>query len=174
MAGKTALYYGKSGRTQLGRFWLAVSDQGLVAVEWGKTREEFEAYLGKRFKRPIEEDQEKVEKASREIGDHLAGEGRNYSLPIDWNVLRPFQRLVLQATHAIPYGETCTYKEIAEKIGRPRAARAVGRAEATNPMPLVIPCHRVIGCDGRLHGYGMGEGLKTKEWLLKMEGALIA
>ena len=174
MAGKTALYYGKSGRTQLGRFWLAVSDQGLVTVEWGRTREEFEAYLGKRFKRPIEEDQDKVETASREIGDYLAGEGRNFGLPIDWNVLRPFQRLVLQATHAIPYGETCTYKEIAEKIGRPRAARAVGRAEATNPMPMVIPCHRVIGSDGKLHGYGMAEGLRTKEWLLKMEGALIA
>jgi methylated-DNA-[protein]-cysteine S-methyltransferase len=174
MAGKTALFYGKSGRTQLGRFWLAVSDQGLVAVEWGRTREEFEAYLTKRFKRPVEYAQEKVENASREIGDYLAGEGRNFSLPIDWNVLRPFQRLVLKATHAIPYGETCTYKQIAEKIGRPRAARAVGRAEATNPMPLVIPCHRVIGSDGKLHGYGMAEGLRTKEWLLKMEGALIA
>jgi methylated-DNA-[protein]-cysteine S-methyltransferase len=57
---------------------------------------------------------------------------------------------------------------------RPRAARAVGRANATNPMPIVIPCHRLIGRDGRLHGYGGGEGLKTKEWLLKMERAVIA
>ncbi len=82
-------------------------------------------------------------------------------------MLRPFQQAVLQATYEIPYGETRTYKEIAERIGRPRAARAVGRAEATNPMPLVLPCHRVIGVDGKLHGYGLGEGVKTKEWLVK-------
>ena len=98
----------------------------------------------------------------------------HFTLVIDWTVLRPFQQAVLQATYEIPYGETRTYKEIAERIGRPRAARAVGRAEATNPMPLVIPCHRVIGVDGKLHGYGLAEGVKTKEWLLKMEGAVIA
>jgi len=86
----------------------------------------------------------------------------------------PSSRAVLQATREIPYGETRTYKEIAERIGRPRAARAVGRAEATNPMPLVLPCHRVIGMDGKLHGYGLAEGVKTKEWLLQMEGAVIA
>jgi len=89
-------------------------------------------------------------------------------------VLRQFQQLVLHATFEIPYGETRTYKEIAGHIGRPRAARAVGRAEATNPMPLILPCHRVIGMDGKLHGYGMAEGLKTKAWLLKLEGAMIA
>jgi len=64
--------------------------------------------------------------------------------------------------------------KIAAEIHRPRAYRAVGRANATNPMPIVIPCHRLIGVDGKLHGYGGGEGLKTKEWLLKMEGAVIA
>jgi methylated-DNA-[protein]-cysteine S-methyltransferase len=89
-------------------------------------------------------------------------------------LLRPFQREVLQITFEIPYGETRTYSDIAHQMGRERAARAVGRAEATNPMPLVVPCHRVIGSDGKLHGYGGGEGLKTKEWLLKMEGAVIA
>ncbi len=89
---------------------------------------------------------------------------------IDWSVLTPFQQKVLQATLAIPYGQTRTYAEIAQQVGKPRAARAVGRAEATNPMPVVIPCHRVIGSDGKLHGYGAGEGLPTKAWLLELEG----
>ncbi len=80
----------------------------------------------------------------------------------------------MQAVYAIPYGETRTYAEIAAQIGRPKAYRAVGRANATNPMPLVIPCHRVIGTDGKLHGYGGGNGLPTKEWLLKMEGAILS
>jgi len=66
---------------------------------------------------------------------------------------------------------TVRHARIAEQIGRPRAYRAVGRANAANPMPLVVPCHRVIGMDGKLHGYGGGDGLKTKEWLLKLEGA---
>ena len=75
----------------------------------------------------------------------------------------------MQAVFSIPYGETRTYAEIAHQIGHAHAYRAVGRANATNPMPLVIPCHRVIGTDGKLHGYGGGDGLLTKEWLLKME-----
>jgi methylated-DNA-[protein]-cysteine S-methyltransferase len=81
---------------------------------------------------------------------------------------------VLKLVYAIPRGETRTYSEIAHQLRRPRAARAVGRANATNPMPIVIPCHRVIGTDGKLHGYGGGEGLKTKAWLLQLEGAVIA
>jgi methylated-DNA-[protein]-cysteine S-methyltransferase len=87
--------------------------------------------------------------------------------------LRPFQIQVLQIVFSIPYGGTRTYGEIAYDIGNPKAARAVGRANATNPMPLVIPCHRVIGSDGKLRGYGGGEGLATKEWLLQMEGAVL-
>ena len=63
-----------------------------------------------------------------------------------------------------------TYKEIASQLGNPKGARAVGGAEATNPMPLVIPCHRVLGSDGGLHGYGAGKGLETKAWLLELEG----
>jgi methylated-DNA-[protein]-cysteine S-methyltransferase len=88
--------------------------------------------------------------------------------------LRPFQQEALKVVYAIPYGEIRTYADVAAQIARPHAYRAVGRANATNPMPLVIPCHRVIGKDGKLHGYGGGDGLPTKEWLLKMEGAVIA
>ena len=89
---------------------------------------------------------------------------------MDWSALgSDFQRSALRAVAAIPYGETRTYGEIAAQIGRPQAPRAVGRANATNPMPLVIPCHRVIGTDGKLHGYGGRGGLKTKQWLLDLE-----
>jgi methylated-DNA-[protein]-cysteine S-methyltransferase len=174
MEKKAALYIGQTGQTILGKFWLAASDLGLAAVEWGLTQTEFEAYLSRRFKRAVELAPLFVGEAETQILEYLAGERRVFSLAIDWSVLRPFQQAVLRATCAIPYGETRTYKEIAEQIGRPRAARAVGRAEATNPMPLVLPCHRVIGRDGKLHGYGMAEGLKTKAWLLKMEGAMFA
>jgi methylated-DNA-[protein]-cysteine S-methyltransferase len=122
----------------------------------------------------VEHDPDKVRDPSRELSEYLTGRRHQFTISIDWSVMWPFQQAALQATFTIPYGETRTYGELATQIGRPRAASAVGRAEATNPMPLVIPCHRVIGADGKLHGYGGGEGLPTKEWLLKMEGAVIA
>ena len=174
MASKSFLYIGETGETPIGKLWLAVSDLGLVAIEWGLTQAEFEATLSRRFKRTVEFVPERVREAAGQLSAYLTGKQRAFTLVIDWTVLRPFQQSVLKATYEIPYGETRTYKEIAEHIGRPHAARAVGRAEATNPMPLVLPCHRVIGVDGKLHGYGMAEGLKTKEWLLKMEGAVMA
>ena len=171
---KPLLFYGQTGETILGKLWLALSEHGLVAIESKMTRAEFEAYLCKRFKKPIHYAPRRLRETASQVKEYLSGERWIFTLPIDWTVMRPFQRSVLQATYEIPYGETRTYKEIAEHIGRPRAARAVGRAEATNPMPLVLPCHRVIGVDGKLHGYGMAEGIKTKEWLLKLEGALMA
>ena len=173
MQAKSGLYIGETVETPIGKLWLAVSDLGLVAVECGLTQAEFEAYLVKRFKRSVQSDTARVREASGQIEEYLSSFLRIFTVEIDWTVLRPFQQAVLQATCEIPYSETRTYKEIAGRIGRPRAARAVGRAEATNPMPLVIPCHRVIGVDGKLHGYGLAEGVKTKEWLLTMEGALI-
>jgi O-6-methylguanine DNA methyltransferase len=173
MATKPCLYYGQTGETILGKLWLAVSEHGLVAIESNMARADFEAYLCKRFKQTVQYAPKRLQEASFQIKEYLSGERWTFTLLIDWTVMRPFQRSVLQATYEIPYGETRTYKEIAEHIGHPGAARAVGRAEATNPMPLVLPCHRVIGTDGKLHGYGMAEGIKTKEWLLKMEGALM-
>jgi len=168
------LYTGELKGTPIGDLWLAVSDLGLAAVEWGKSKADFESYLVKRFKRSVEFKPKMVTQAARELREYLKGKRRAFTLLIDWTLLRPFQQSVLRVTYAIPYGETRTYKEIGEHIGKLHAARAVGRAEATNPMPLVIPCHRVIGMDGKLHGYGMAEGIKTKEWLLKLEGAIFA
>ena len=168
------LYIAPLAGTPLGDLWLAVSDDGLAALAWGAEQSEFEAWLYKRFKRPVQPDARRCAEAAAQLRAYLDGKRRDFDLPIDWALLRPFQRAVLQATFAIPYGETRTYSDLARAIGRPNAARAVGRAEATNPLPLVIPCHRVIGADGGLHGYGGGDGLPTKEWLLRLENAVLA
>jgi O-6-methylguanine DNA methyltransferase len=168
------LYTGILQNSPLGDLWVAVSDQGLAAIEWSRDESDFGAFLAKRYKRPVQHHPEKVAPALRQLDEYLRGARKAFDLPIDWALLRPFQRNVLELVLAIPYGQTRTYGDIASEIGNPRAARAVGRANATNPMPLVIPCHRVIGADGKLHGYGGGQGLPTKEWLLQMEGAVLA
>ncbi|PWB69964.1 MAG: hypothetical protein C3F07_18000 [Anaerolineales bacterium] len=167
------IYTGELNRTPLGDLRLAASDFGLVAVEWAESQPEFDAFLA-RLKRSLQPDERRIKPYARELMEYLNGKRTAFTIPIDWTIFRPFQRETLQAIFRIPYGETRTYAEIAAQINRPHAYRAVGRANATNPMPLVIPCHRVIGTDGKLHGYGGGEGLPTKEWLLKMEGAVMA
>ena len=168
------LYTGLLRDSPLGDLWIAVSKNGLAAIEWSQDESDFGTYLTKRFKRPSQPDFARVAPALQQVDEYLRGERKAFDLPIGWSLLRPFQRQVLKIVFAIPYGQTRTYGEIAYEIGNPRAARAVGRANATNPMPLVIPCHRVIGADGKLTGYGGGEGLPTKEWLLKLEGAVMA
>lgn len=167
------LYTGLLQESSLGDLWIAVSEQGLAAIEWSQDEADFGAYLAKRFKRPAQPDFEKAAPALLQLDEYLRGTRKAFDLPVDWSLLRPFQRQVLGIVSAIPYGGIRTYGEIAHEIGNPKSARAVGRANATNPMPLVIPCHRVIGADGKLHGYGGGEGLPTKEWLLKLEGAVL-
>ena len=99
-----------------------------------------------------------------------SGRYDNLAVHVDWNMGPSFRREVLEETRRIPSGETRTYGWLAERVGRPRAARAVGRVMATNPLPLVVPCHRVVGSNGSLTGYG--GGLRMKETLLRAEGAL--
>ena len=112
----------------------------------------------------------------RRLGALAQGQPLDLTADIDWDGLSQpaagsmsgFRRAVLEETLRIPAGRTRTYGWLAAKVGRPRAARAVGRVMATNPLPLVIPCHRVVGSDGSLHGYG--GGLPMKAALLRMEG----
>jgi methylated-DNA-[protein]-cysteine S-methyltransferase len=166
------VYLGELNHTVLGDLRFAVSDLGLVAIEWAKSQRRLDAYL-LRLKAGVISNAKITKPYGREIGEYLKGKRREFTFPVDWSTLKPFQRRAMQAVFAIPYGETRTYADIAAQIGKPHAYRAVGRANATNPMPLVIPCHRLIGTDGKLHGYGGGDGIPTKEWLLKMEGAVI-
>jgi methylated-DNA-[protein]-cysteine S-methyltransferase len=167
------IYTGELNGTRLGDFRLAASDFGLVAVEWADSQPALDSYLA-RLERPIVPNERRIKPYAKELAEYISGKRQTFTIPIDWTLFTQFQREALQAVYRIPYGETRTYAEIAKEINRPLAWRAVGAANAMNPMPMVIPCHRVIGMDGKLHGYGGGQGLKTKEWLLQMEGAVMA
>jgi methylated-DNA-[protein]-cysteine S-methyltransferase len=109
-------------------------------------------------------------RAKREILEYLAGRRRTFTVPTDPTDLPPFQAKVLRATRQIAWGRTMTYAQLAAAVGRPRGARAVGQAMARNPLPLVIPCHRVTSREG-LGGYG--GGLEMKRRLLALEGSLV-
>ncbi len=110
-----------------------------------------------------------LREAARQIDQYLAGERRAFSLPYALTGT-PFQREVWEALASIPYGETITYAELARRLGRPKAVRAVGRACGQNPLSLILPCHRVMGARGRLTGYA--GGVEIKERLLQLEGVL--
>jgi methylated-DNA-[protein]-cysteine S-methyltransferase len=167
------IYIGELNETPVGDLRLAASDFGLLAIEWADAQPELDIFL-KRLNRPIQPNDRILTPYIKQLREYLDKKRRTFTIPIDWTIFTSFQRDALQAIYRIPYGETRTYIDIAREINRPNAYRAVGAANAMNPMPLVIPCHRVIGADGKLHGYGGGQGLPTKEWLLKMEGAFIA
>lgn len=109
-----------------------------------------------------------VKRTVLELNEYFEGERKAFTFAIDWCNLTDFQRRVLQKTSAIPYGKVLTYGAIAQQLDQPQAACAVGRALAANPLPVVVPCHRVIGSDHNLHGY-LG-GLERKTFLLRLEG----
>lgn len=162
--------------TPIGPIWVALSPGGLAAIEIGDSEKKFRQSLAARYgaragKNPAlaEGDVEKTRLVLAQIEAYLRGERVRFELEIDWSRISAFQQKALRAVYEIPYGQTRTYGQIAAQIGAPQASRAVGRANATNPIPLVIPCHRVIGADGQLRGYGSGEGVKTKAWLLSLE-----
>jgi methylated-DNA-[protein]-cysteine S-methyltransferase len=113
------------------------------------------------------EETELLRNAARQLREYLAGKRRIFELPLAPEGT-PFQRSVWDGLLAIPYGETRSYGEIARSVGNPRACRAVGMANNRNPIPVFIPCHRVVGSDGSLVGYG--GGLDIKERLLRLEG----
>ncbi len=138
---------------------LVSSDSGLRAIDF----EPFRAIDGE----PADSAPITVE-AARQLRAYFAGDLRRFELPLDLRGT-PFQLRVWEALLDIPYGETRSYLQIAQAIGSPLAVRAVGAANGTNPIPIVVPCHRVIGSSGKLVGYG--GGLPLKKRLLELEGA---
>lgn len=155
--------------TDLGWIGLVLSERGLRATTL--PRRSRERALREAIRLGAEEPASEAEAGdlSRRLREFAAGRNLDLSAEIDWNGLTGFRRAVLEETLRIPPGETRTYGWLARKVGSPRAGRAVGRVMATNPLPIIVPCHRVVGGDGSLQGYGAG--LHVKEELLRLEGA---
>lgn len=142
-------------------------------VDWSMSQADFSRQVEQCFHTGVIYDEPHTSEALRQLSEYLGGNRRQFTLPLDLHGMSPFQSQVLHLTSQIPYGQTSTYKAIAVQLGKEHAARAVGRVEATNPIPLVIPCHRVLGSDGSLHGYGGPGGIKLKAWLLNLEQSSI-
>lgn len=157
----------------LGTLLVAVTPRGLVRVSYlgdGDDGEDEERVLGElagRISPRILEAPARLDAVRRELDEFFSGRRRRFDVPLDLRLVVGFARRVLRATAAIPYGAVSSYKEVAEEAGSPRAYRAAGTALGSNPLPIVIPCHRVLHADGGLGGYA--GGLERKRILLSIE-----
>jgi methylated-DNA-[protein]-cysteine S-methyltransferase len=155
--------------TPIGPLVLAATPLGLVRVNFGHEDEmvdELAAQVSPRVVRLPS----RLDDVRRQLDEYFAGRRHDFDLALDRRLSHGYRRAVLEELSHVPYGETVSYKDLAERTGNPRASRAVGTAMATNPIPIVVPCHRVLRTGGALGGYG--GGLDTKVWLLRHEGAL--
>lgn len=156
----------------IGHLLVAVTRRGLVRVGFeSEDRDELLADLAERISPRILESRSATDEVRRELDQYFEHERTDFDVPVDRRLIHGIARDVLVQTSRIAFGRTSTYGEIAKKIGHPTAARAVGRALGSNPIPIVIPCHRVIGASGKLTGYA--GGLHRKVALLELEGAIL-
>ena len=157
--------------TPVGRLVLAATRRGLVRITFPvETTDTVLEQLSASVSPRVLESPARLDDARRELDRYFEGRLREFDLPLDWQLTRGFYRKVLRATARIPYGKTRSYTEMATRAGSPRAVRATGTALGSNPLPIVVPCHRVLRSGGGLGGYG--GGLEVKQTLLELEGAL--
>lgn len=157
----------------LGPLVVAATPRGLVRVAYSEavSRDEVLEDLAARVSPRVLEAPARVDEPRRELDEYFAGRRQEFDLPIDWSILRGFTLKVLRETARIDFGELRSYADVASAAGSPRAVRAAGNALGANPMPVVVPCHRVVRTGGALGGYT--GGLERKEFLLRMEGSLL-
>jgi methylated-DNA-[protein]-cysteine S-methyltransferase len=154
----------------LGPLTVAATAAGLLRVAYDGGDEVLED-LAARVSPRVLESPARLDRARRELEEYFEGRRTRFELPIDWSLARGFTRRVLDVTARIPYGELQSYAVVADRAGSPRAVRAAGNALGANPMPVVVPCHRVVRSGGGLGGYTGGLG--RKEFLLRLEGRLL-
>lgn len=160
----------------VGRLVLLARKGKLCSLRWDSAGEDADGVSSVSSLPEIQRCSPVIEWAAQELQAYFAGELAAFTVPLDLDGLSSFTRTVLQELQAVAIGETITYGELAARAGNPKASRAVGRVMAINPLPIIIPCHRVTAAGGRMGGYSGGNGLPTKLKLLQLEAhaAMIA
>jgi methylated-DNA-[protein]-cysteine S-methyltransferase len=155
--------------TPLGPIAVFVTPRGLVRVAYDRENfGEVAAEVAEQVSPRVLVAPQRTDVVREQLDDYFEGHRRSFDVAIDWTLVHGFNQGVLRATADIPFGETASYGEVAAAAGSPRAARAAGNALAGNPIPIVVPCHRVIHADGGIGGYT--GGLDNKRFLLRLEG----
>lgn len=160
------LYYSSFNSSLLGEIFVASSERGVCYVDFLTSERKFLRNLKKRFHGQIQKGDSQNREVLSQLKEFLSGSRRSFNCKLDLKGT-PFERKVWSFLKKIPYGETRSYKEVAEGIGHPKAFRAVGMANARNPIPLIIPCHRIIRNNGELGGFG--HGIRVKKMLIDFE-----
>lgn len=155
----------------VGPLLVAASERGLCRISFDPEPEREIEALARGFGVRVLRSPGSVDRARRELDEYFEGRRQDFEVAIDWSYLAGFTREVLRATARIGFGQVSTYAGVAAEAGSPRAVRAAGNALGSNPMPVVVPCHRVLRAGGTLGGYT--GGLEKKEFLLRLEGALL-
>lgn len=168
---RRAVYY-CAVQAPIGRVFVAASDEGLVRVSFRRSEGAFVNDLRRQLDADVVRSPERTEDIVHQLRAYFAGERQRFDMRLDLRHVTPFQRRVLLAAARVPAGQLVSYGEIARRIGEPRGSRAVGQALGHNPIPIVIPCHRVVAAGGRIGGYTGGLAIKRK--LLRLEGSLAA
>ncbi len=175
------VWYARIG-SPIGDLILAATPEGLREIEFGTDVADpvFAARMRRRGAEPVRleriEDaspavRTNLERTAAQLSEYFGGQRAGFDIPLDWGEMPPFQRAVLEATADVPFGRLDTYAGIARKIGNPGATRAVGNALGRNPIPVIVPCHRVIRSDATIGGYT--GGLDKKQHLLSLEGVML-
>jgi methylated-DNA-[protein]-cysteine S-methyltransferase len=157
----------------LGELFVATTPRGVVEIAFEPIDDlgPFLARLAERVSPRILQAPGRLDEVRRQLDEYFAGRRREFDLPLDWSLTRQgFGKRVLESTARIPYGEVSSYREVATQAGSPKAVRAAGNALGANPIPIVVPCHRVLRTGGALGGYGGGP--ERKRALLELEGHL--
>jgi O-6-methylguanine DNA methyltransferase len=159
--------------TRFGEYFVAASDKGICKLHW-PTSSALMRHVEEHFGCELVRDDGHFMDIRRQLKEYMEGELKEFDCRLDFARGTPFQRKCWNALLRIPYGQTRSYQWVAEQAGSPKAFRAAGQANHNNPVPIIVPCHRVIGKDGGMVGYGgpSKEGQKRKRELLVMEGAL--
>jgi methylated-DNA-[protein]-cysteine S-methyltransferase len=153
----------------VGALTLAATPTGVVCIAYRDPQEMLDE-LARRISPRILRAPGRLDDLRRQLDEYFVGRRRTFDVSLDWRLSQGFRRTVLGELVRVAYGETVSYKRLAERAGNARAVRATGTAMATNPLPIVVPCHRVVRSSGALGEYG--GGIHVKEWLLRHEGAL--